>query len=160
MLSGPACCPGLLVVRGLLIGACYRGGRLGRRICGAVSGFEQRFAAGDLGAGWFGRRFAGGDLGLAGLGDAPALWARTRLLMDWFADGPEPLGPVMPERRMLLWRRLAPRVPRWVVPERRGCAGDLVCRRSPINSFLKFNLYLIFSGKVFEQKLDIIFHIF
>ena len=57
----------------------------------------------------------------------------------------------------VLWRRLAPRVPRWVVSERRGCAGDLVCRRSPINSFLKFNLYLIFSGRTFEQKLDIIF---
>lgn len=41
-----------------------------------------------------------------------------------------------------------------------GCAGDLVCRRSPINSFLKFNLYLIFSGKIFEQKLDITLHKF
>ena len=97
------------------------------------------------------RRFAGGDLGLAGLcGALPAasgvwlVWlvlralrARARLLMNRFADGPEPLGPVVPER--------------W------GSADDLVCRRLPINSFLKFNLHLIFRGKIFEQKLDIMF---
>lgn len=59
----------------------------------------------------FERRFAGGVLGLAGLGSAlPAasgvwlVWAvlraRARLLMNRFADGPEPLGPVVPESRM------------------------------------------------------------
>ena len=59
----------------------------------------------------FERRFADGVLGLVGLGDAlPAaswgrlVWlvlrARARLLMNRFADGPEPLGPVVPERRM------------------------------------------------------------
>ena len=48
----------------------------------------------------FERRFAGGVLGLAGLGSAPALRARARLLMNRFADGPEPLGPVVPESRM------------------------------------------------------------
>ena len=53
-----------------------------------------------LGSGWFGQCFAGGVLGLAGLGSAPALRARARLLMNRFADGPEPLGPVVPESRM------------------------------------------------------------
>ena len=48
----------------------------------------------------FERRFAGGVLGLVGLSRAPALRARARLLMNRFADGPEPLGPVMPESRM------------------------------------------------------------
>ena len=137
------------------------------------------------------RRFAGGDLGLAGLcGALPAasgvwlVWlvlralrARARLLMNRFADGPEPLGPVVPESRMCfnaglrhaycggLCRKggvcfdvgLCHAYRGGGVAERRGCAGDLVWRRSPINSFLKFNLYLIFSGKIFEQKLDTTF---
>ena len=81
-----------------------------------------------------GRRSAAGGLGLAGLGDAPGagLFAYGSVCSGAGAVGA-------------------------VVPERWGSADDLVCRRLPINSFLKFNLHLIFRGKIFEQKLDIMF---
>lgn len=69
---------------------------------GRSCGFERRFADGVLGPAGLGGAFADGVLGLAGLSRAPALRARARLLMNRFADGPEPLGPVMPESRMLL----------------------------------------------------------
>ena len=98
-MSGPACCPGLLVVRGLLIGACYRGGAAYR---GLLSG----------GAAW-GGGFAGRSQGLsnvlplviwglAGLGGVlPAaiwgwlVWAafcRRRFGTGWFGRCSGALG--------------------------------------------------------------------